>query len=51
MDGQRFRLYCFIMVRCYSRVMYLEFVTATDMRAFVFVQEIVGLRQLPCKHE
>lgn len=34
-NGQRRRLYCFIMVLCYSRALYLEFVTATDMNTFL----------------
>lgn len=34
-DGRRLKLYCFIMVLAYSRAMYLEFVTATDMKTFM----------------
>lgn len=34
-NGQRLKLYCFIMVLGYSRAIYLEFVTATDMKTFL----------------
>lgn len=34
-DGKRQRLYCFIMVLAYSRVLYLEFTTSTDTGTFL----------------